>query len=33
MNALGDALFRECGVTRVDMPATPEVLWGLMQGK
>ena len=27
MNALIDAVRRGCGVTRLDMPATPEVVW------
>lgn len=32
MNALGEALFREYGVKRVDMPATPEVIVNLING-
>ena len=27
MNSLCDALWRNCGVPHVDMPATPDVLW------
>ncbi len=30
MNALIDALSRNVGVTAVDMPATPDVLWQLI---
>ncbi|MDQ0395171.1 xanthine dehydrogenase family protein molybdopterin-binding subunit [Labrys monachus] len=31
MNALIDALRRSVGVTRIDMPATPEVVWRTIQ--
>ena len=31
MNALIDALRRACGVTKLDMPATPEVVWRTIQ--
>lgn len=31
MNALIDALRRGCGITRIDMPATPEVVWRAIQ--
>jgi aerobic carbon-monoxide dehydrogenase large subunit len=32
MNALIDALRRSVGVTKLDMPATPEVVWRTIQG-
>ena len=31
MNALIDALRRGVGVTKIDMPATPEVVWRTIQ--
>ncbi len=31
MNAVADALYRAYGATKVDMPATPEVIWRIAQ--
>ncbi len=33
MNALVDALHRQCGVTHIDMPATPERVWSALNGR
>lgn len=32
MNAIVDTLWRNCGVSHVDMPATPDVLWQIIDG-
>ena len=31
MNAVIDALRRSVGITKLDMPATPEVVWRAIQ--
>ena len=30
MNAVGDALARECGIVHLDMPATPQRVWSVL---
>jgi carbon-monoxide dehydrogenase large subunit len=33
MNAVVDALHRECGLSHIDMPATPEAVWRALSGE